>query len=73
MVKTLMISAKMATQDFFKIKAFWNKDYYVIYSVYDVINKILSHESNYFVDVVTWPKFGYPSIYIREVIIASIL
>ena len=53
MVKTLIISAKMATQDFLKTKAFWNKDYYVIYSVYDVINKILSHESNYFVDVVT--------------------
>ena len=28
----------------------WNKGYYVICSVYDVINKILLHDSNYIVD-----------------------
>ena len=47
----------MATPGLFKVKVFWNKGYYVIYSVYDVTNKILSNDSNYIVDVVTWPKF----------------
>ena len=53
MVKILMMSAKMATPDLLKIKVFGNKGYYVIHSVYDVTNKILSHDSNYIVDVVT--------------------
>ena len=52
MVKILMMSAKMATQALLKMKIFWNKGYYIIYSVYDVTNKILSYESNYIVDVV---------------------
>ena len=54
MVKNLMMSGKMATPGFLKIKVFWNKRYYVIYYVYDVTNKILSHESNYIVDGVMW-------------------
>ena len=54
MVKTLMMSAKMAMPGLLKIKVFWNKGYYVIYYVYDVTNKILSHESNYIVDGVMW-------------------
>ena len=53
MVKILMMSAKLATPGFLKIKVFWNRGYYVIYSVYDVTNKMLSHDSNYTVDVVT--------------------
>ena len=68
-----MISTKMAIPALLKIKVFWNKGYYVIYSVYGVTNKILSDESNYIMDVVMWPKFGYSSICIREVIITSIL
>ena len=52
MVKTLMMSTKVATPALLKIKLFWNEGYYVIYSVYDVTNKILSHESNYIMDVV---------------------
>ena len=68
-----MMSAKMATPALLKIKVFWNKGYYVIYSVYDVTNKILSHDPNYIVDVVMWRKFGNSSICIREVIITSIL
>ena len=68
-----MISAKMATLALLKIKVFWNKGYYVIYSVYDVTNEILSHDSNYIMDVVMWPKFYNSSICIREVIITSIL
>ena len=41
MVKILMMSAKMATPALLKIKVFLNNCYYVIYSVYDVANKIL--------------------------------
>ena len=73
MVKILMMSAKMDTPALFKIKVFWNKGYYFIYSVYDVFNRILLHDSNYIMDVVMWPKFGNSSICIREVIITSIL
>ena len=72
-VKILMMSAKLATSGLIKIKVYWNNGYYVVYSVYDVTSKILSHDPNYIVDVVMWPKFGNCSICIREVIIASIL
>ena len=68
-----MMSAKMATASLLKIKVFWSKVYYVIYYVYDVINKVLSRDSNYIVDMVMWPKFGNSSICIREVIITTIL
>ena len=51
MVKILMMSAKVATPGLLKIKVFWSKGYYVIYFVYGVTNKILSHDSNYIVDV----------------------
>ena len=69
----LMMSAKMATLDLFKMRIFWNKGYYVIYSVYEVTDKISSHNPNYIVDVVMWPKLGNSSICIREIIITSIL
>ena len=68
-----MMSAKMATPGLLKITLFWNKDYDVIITVDDVTNKILSHDSNYIVDVFMWPKFGNCSISMREVIITSIL
>ena len=55
------MSAKMAAPSLLKIKVFWNKGYYVIDSVCDVTNKIPSHDSNYIVDVVMWPKFGNSS------------
>ena len=42
----------MATLGLLKIKIFQNKDYDVIVSVHDVINKILSRDSDYIVDVV---------------------
>ena len=45
MVKILMMSAKIATPVLLK-------GYYVMYAVYDVTNKILSHDSNYIMDVV---------------------
>ena len=47
-----MMSAKIATAVLLKIKVFSNKGYYVIYFVYDVTNKIFSHDSNYIMDVV---------------------
>ena len=68
-----MMSAKMATPGLRKIKVFWKKGYDVIIFVNDVTNKILSRDSNYIVDVVTWPKFGNSSISMGEVIITSIL
>ena len=37
------------------------------------VTKKLSRDSNYIVYVVTWPKFGNSSIYIREAIITPIL
>ena len=52
MVTIFMISAKLATPGFLKIKIFQNKGYDVIILDYDVINKILSRDSNYIVDVV---------------------
>ena len=73
MVKILMMSAKMATPGLLKIKVFWNKGYYVIYSVYDVTSNVLSHESNYVMDVVMWPKFGNSSNCVNEVIMTWIL
>ena len=53
-----MMSAKMAAPGLLKEKVFWNKGYDVMIYVNDVTNKILSHDSNYIVDVVIWPKFG---------------
>ena len=69
MVTVLIISAKMATPAFLKIKVFWKNGCDVIISVHDVNNKILSRDSNYNVNMVMWPKFGNSSISLREVII----
>ena len=52
MVTILMISAKMATPGLLKLKVFRIKGYDVIISVCDVINKNVSRDSNYIVDVV---------------------
>ena len=68
-----MMSAKMATPGLLKITVFWNKGYDVIIHVDDVTNKILSHDSNYIIDVLMWPKFGNSSISMRQVITTSIL
>ena len=73
MVKILMMSAKMAFSDPFKIKEFWNKGYVVIISVYDVTRKSLLRDSNCIIDVVMWPKFGNSSISMSDVTITSIL
>ena len=60
-----MMSANMATPDLLKITVFWKKGYDVIIPVDDVINKNLSRDSNYIVDVFMWPKFGNCSISMR--------
>ena len=72
MVTILMTSAKLATLGLLKIKVFCDQGFVIIISVDDIVNKILSCDSNYFVDAVMWLKFGNSSISIREVIIASI-
>ena len=72
MVKILM-SAKLATPAFLKIKIFWNNDHDVIIFVYDVTKKKLSHGSNHIVDVVMWPKFFDSGISMRQVTIITIL
>ena len=68
-----MMSALMAALGLLEIKVFWSKGYDVMSYVHDVTRQILSPDSNYIVDVVMWPKFGNFSIYIREVIITSML
>ena len=68
-----MVSGKLAIPGLVKIKLSWNKGYDVRISANDVFNKIISPDSNYFVDMIMWPKFGNSTISVREVIITSIL
>ena len=72
-VETSMMSAKLDTLDLFEITVYQNKNYDVIISVSDIFKKNWSHESNYIVDVVMWPKFGNYSISMTEVITTSFL
>ena len=69
----LIMSAKLATLGFLRIKVFWNKVYDVIIYAHDVTNRILLCDSNYIADVVMWQKFGNSRISMREVIMTSIL
>ena len=73
MVPILMMPAKVATPGLLKIKVFWSKGSDIISSVNDVMNKILSSDSNYIVNAVMRPKFGNSSNSMREVIINSTL
>ena len=70
MVAILMMSAKLVTAGFLKIKKWsellWNEGY-------DITNKILSRESNYIAGAVMRLKFGNSNISMRQVIITSIL
>ena len=61
-----MMSKKIATLGLLKIKVFWNKYYDVVIYFYDVINKNLSRDSNFTVDVVMRPKFGNSRTFMRE-------
>ena len=51
LVTILMMSAKMAMLGLLKIKLLSNNGYDVIIPAHEVINKILSRDSNYVVDV----------------------
>ena len=51
MVGIWMMSAKLATLGLLKKNRTLKKDYDVITSIHDVINKILSRYSDYIVDV----------------------
>ena len=44
--------AKLATPGLLEIKIFQNNGYDVIVLGYDVTNKLLSHDSNYIVDMI---------------------
>ena len=68
-----MLQSKMATPGLLKTMVFWNNGYDVIIPVLDVTNKMLLRDSIYILDVVMWPKFGNSSVFIRDVIITSIL
>ena len=46
------MSAKLVTSGLLQIKVFRNEAYDGIILVYDVTNKILSHDSTYIVDLV---------------------
>ena len=72
MVIILMMAAKLAILGVPKLKEFWKKGYDVIISFHDVINKNLSLESNYIVDVVPWRRFASSGISMTEVIITSV-
>ena len=63
MIAILMVSARLATSGLLKMKIFWNEGYDVIFPAHKDINKILSFDSNYIVDMVIWAKFGNPSIH----------
>ena len=52
MVTVLRMSTKVATLGLPKIKIFRNKGYDIIICVYDVINKKLSCDSNFIVDLI---------------------
>ena len=56
MVTILMILATLATPCLLKTKVIYD----VIVSVHDVINKNLSRDSNYIVDVIIIPTFFCP-------------
>ena len=67
------MSAKLATLNLLKRKIFQKKGYDVISCVHDGINKVLSSDPSYIVNVIMGPKFGNSSTSMREVIITSIL
>ena len=68
-----MMSAKMAALDILKNNGILKKSYDVRIPVDDVINKILSRDSNHIVDVPMLPEFGNSIISMRELITTSIL
>ena len=51
-VTIFMMPSKLVTPGLLKIKIFRKEDYDVIIFDYDVTNRLLSHDSNYIIDVV---------------------
>ena len=68
----ILISAKLTTPTLLEIRVFWNKGYVVI-SVDDITDKILSRDSSFVVDVVMWVKFTNSVISVAEANLTSIL
>ena len=62
-----MIPAELATPDLLKTKVFWNEGSDIMISIHDGKIKILSSSSDYVVNMVMWPSFGYSSIFMRDV------
>ena len=58
-----MIPAELATPDLLKTKVFWNEGSDIMISIHDGKIKILSSSSDYVVNVVMLPSFGYSSIF----------
>ena len=65
-----MMSAKVATTGLRKITVFWRKGHDIIIHVDDLTNRVLSHDSNWFVDLFMWPKVDKSSITMVEVMIS---
>ena len=68
----ILISEKLTTPTLLEIRVFWNKGYVVI-SVDDITDKILSRDSSFVVDVVMWVKFTNSVISVAEANLTSIL
>ena len=66
----MMMLAKVATPDPLVI---WNRDYAVVIYVYEVTYKISFCDSLFFVEVVSWQKFGNSSISTRDVVVTLFL
>ena len=69
----LIMSAKLVTLGFIKIKKLWIKVYDVKISGHEVISKNLLRDSNKIVDVVMWIKFRNTSISKRVVVMTPTL
>ena len=61
-----MMSTKLTSLGLLEKKLFLNVGYGVMFSVHEVVSKILSSDSSYIVDVVMWPKFGDQHFYERS-------
>ena len=75
MIIIMVMSAKMVTLGFFRIKVCWNKGYGVIISAHDVPTKFydVTHIFfDFFVNVVMCPKISNCSTSMREVIKTSV-
>ena len=73
MIAILLMSAKLATPGFLKLKVFWNKGNEVIILVSnDFTNKIWLRYSNSIAGMVMWQKFDNSSISMKEIIMTTI-